>query len=93
MAMVEEAERHGGTASFPGGHIFPAAGRQRLYRFMIDEIRAMNPEIPIVLCRETPEMWKLYKDELNIGPANCGCGTVPRERNANRARELTRRDR
>ena len=82
MAMVKEAERDGGTASFRGGHIFPAVGRQKIYRFMIDEIRGLNREIPIVLCRETPEMWELYRDELNVGPANCGCGTVPRARNS-----------
>ena len=78
MGLVEEAERNGGQASFPGGHVFPASGREKLYRFMIDEIRKLNPDIPIVLCRETPEMWKHFKDELRTDPAMCGCGTLPR---------------
>jgi DNA repair photolyase len=82
MAMVEAAEQNGGMAYFPGGHNIPAAGRERIYRFMIDEIRAHSAEIPIVLCRETPEMWDLYGGELNVSPANCGCGTLPRTRNS-----------
>ena len=76
------------TGIYDGGTMvgFLAYGRNPhddqywLYRFMIDEIRGLSPEIPIVLCRETPEMWKRFKDELNVGPANCGCGTVPRAR-------------
>ena len=78
MAMVADAEKDGGRASFPGGHVFPASGREKLYRFMIDEIRNLGPEVPIVLCRETPEMWKHFRDELRTDPAMCGCGTLPR---------------
>ena len=78
MAMVEAAESDGGEATFPGGHVIPAHGREELYRFMISEMRRYTDEMPIVLCRETPEMWKLFMDELRTDPAMCGCGTLPR---------------
>jgi len=78
MAMVEDAEKDGGVASFPAGHVLPAHGRETMYRFVIDEIRARSRDIPIVLCRETPDMWKLFKADLRTNPANCGCGSLPR---------------
>ncbi|MEW6360083.1 MAG: radical SAM protein [Planctomycetota bacterium] len=77
-ALVAEAEAGGRQASFPGNHIFPYEARAVMNRFVIEEIRNAGSDLPIALCRETPEMWEEFKDSLRLGPEMCGCGCPPR---------------
>ena len=79
-ALLPDPERDGGPRRFPGDHLFPYDARARLYRFMIDEVRRFSPDIPFALCRETPDMWDEFKDDLRLSPADCACGSGPRSR-------------
>ena len=60
---------------------FPHETREMIYRFFLDTIRSYAPEVPIVTCLETPEMWKALGDELKMTPENyvccCGPNSVP----------------
>jgi len=77
-ALLQEAERNGGEMIFRGDHIFPHEARSRLNRFIVEEVRSINSEVPIALCRETPEMWDEFGEELRLSPARCACGSPPR---------------
>jgi hypothetical protein len=76
--MVEDAERGGKQASFPGNHIFPYHARAVMNRFVVEEIRNAGSDVPIALCRETPETWEELKHILKLSPDVCGCGCPPR---------------
>lgn len=82
LALVDNAERDGGQADFPGNHIFPYEARAKLYRFMIDQVRDFDPDVPFALCRETPDMWDEFEGDLRLSPADCACGTGPRAQGA-----------
>lgn len=85
-ALIADAERDGKQASFPGNHIFPYEARAVMNRFVIEEIRKAGSDLPITLCRETPEMWEEFKGSLGLGPELCGCGCPPRFARAKAAR-------
>ncbi|MBM4047415.1 MAG: hypothetical protein FJ279_20100 [Planctomycetes bacterium] len=81
LAMLDALDGDGQRRpAFPGNHIFPYEARLKLNRFVIEEIRKLNSDVPVVLCRETPEMWEELKDNLGVSPDRCGCGTPPRPR-------------
>jgi len=77
-ALLPEAGRDGDEARFPGDHILPHEARSRLNGFVIEEIRSIDSEVPIALCRETPEMWAEFEADLGLSPAQCACGLPPR---------------
>jgi hypothetical protein len=54
----------------------PHEARAAIYRRLIDEIHRVSPETPIALCLETPEMWRLFRDDLRQQEDNyvCVCG-------------------
>ena len=80
-ALLKDIERDGGEARFPGDHIFPHEARSRLNRFVIEEVRSISSDVPIALCRETPDMWAEFEADLGLNPARCACGSPPRSRN------------
>ena len=45
--------------------------RTRIYRFLIDRIRDHCPDMPIALCRETPDTWQALSGE--VSPSACNC--------------------
>ncbi len=55
---------------------FPHELRKEVYEFCIDEIRAINPTIPVSLCTESIPMWKELGPRLGLDPGSypCGCG-------------------
>lgn len=79
-ALLADAERDGSGGRYPGDHIFPHEARARLNRFVVEQVRAIDPDVPIALCRETPEMWALFESDLHLSPAQCACGSPPRAR-------------
>ena len=54
----------------------PHDARAEIYRFLIDEVRAANPDIPISMCLESMEMWDQFGPELGMRPDHyfCNCG-------------------
>lgn len=55
---------------------FPHAVREKIYRFFLEKVREVSPETPVVLCLETPEMWKSLGHMVRMDPENyvCCCG-------------------
>ncbi len=55
---------------------FPHETREMIYRFFLDTISSIAPEVPVVTCLETPEMWRALASELKMTPENylCCCG-------------------
>ena len=45
--------------------------RIEFYTFLIDTIRAFNRKVSISLCRETPEIWDIFKDRCEFKKCNC----------------------
>jgi spore photoproduct lyase len=72
QAVRDSAEEMGGVTAGP----FPHEARAEVYQYLIDEIRARDPEVPVFLCTETLEMWQQFGPQLGMGPGNyiCGCG-------------------
>ncbi|MFB0524292.1 MAG: radical SAM protein [Phycisphaerae bacterium] len=50
---------------------YPAKERVEFYTFLIDVIRSFDKEVSISLCRETPEVWSIFKDSCR--PRKCNC--------------------
>ena len=50
---------------------YPAKERVEFYTFLIDAIRSFDKEVSISLCRETPEIWSIFKDRCK--PRKCNC--------------------
>jgi spore photoproduct lyase len=50
---------------------YPPRERVEFYTFLIDAIRNHNREVSISLCRETPEIWNIFKDRCE--PQKCNC--------------------
>jgi hypothetical protein len=45
--------------------------RFEFYTFLIDAIRSFDKDVSISLCRETPEIWNIFKDRCE--PKKCNC--------------------
>lgn len=45
--------------------------RYRLYRFLIGEIRKYCPKASVALCKESVDMNRAFKQEVNVGRCNC----------------------
>jgi spore photoproduct lyase len=45
--------------------------RIEFYTFLINTIRSFNRNVSISLCRETPEIWDVFKDRCEFKKCNC----------------------
>jgi spore photoproduct lyase len=45
--------------------------RAEFYNFLINAIRSFNNNVSISLCRETPEIWNIFKDHCEFKKCNC----------------------
>ena len=45
--------------------------RVEFYNFLIDTIRSFDKNVSISLCRETPEIWNIFKDRCELKKCNC----------------------
>ena len=45
--------------------------RVEFYNFLIDTIRNFDKNVSISLCRETPEIWNIFKDHCELKKCNC----------------------
>ncbi len=45
--------------------------RIEFYTFLIDTIRSFDKNVSISLCRETPEIWNIFKDRCEFKKCNC----------------------
>jgi spore photoproduct lyase len=71
---LESAIRRRGIAGrILGSELVPSADgksriwyglRSRMYRFMIDRLRAIEPRLPIYLCMESPLLWRKVMSEV-----------------------------
>jgi spore photoproduct lyase len=50
---------------------YPLKERVEFYGFLIDVIRSFNRDVSISLCRETPEIWNVFKDRCQRRKCNC----------------------
>ena len=50
---------------------YPANQRIEFYSFLIDFIRSFDRNVSISLCRETPEIWNIFKERCE--PKKCNC--------------------
>ena len=50
---------------------YPPKQRIEFYTFLIDTIRSFNRNASISLCRETPEIWNIFKDRCEFRKCNC----------------------
>lgn len=50
---------------------YPPKQRVEFYDFLIETIRSFNKEVSISLCRESPEIWNIFKDRCKPGKCNC----------------------
>ena len=50
---------------------YPTKERVEFYTFLIDVIRSFVKDVSISLCRETPEIWSIFKDHCQ--PQKCNC--------------------
>jgi len=50
---------------------YPPEQRIEFYAHLIDVIRSFDKDITISLCRETPEIWSIFKDRCRAGKCNC----------------------
>ncbi len=50
---------------------YPPKQRIEFYSFLIDTIRSFDKNVSISLCRETAEIWNIFKDRCKLGKCNC----------------------
>jgi spore photoproduct lyase len=50
---------------------YPASQRIEFYSFLIDTIRSFNRDVSISLCRETPEIWNIFKERCESKKCSC----------------------
>jgi spore photoproduct lyase len=50
---------------------YPTNQRVEFYSFLIDAIRSFDRNVSIGLCRETPEIWNIFKERCE--PKKCNC--------------------
>ena len=57
---------------------FPHETRAMIYRFLIEQVRRWDADVPLYVSTETREMWDELKDELGQDPRAyvCGCSSV-----------------
>lgn len=57
---------------------YPHHVRAEIYRFYIEQIRALNPDVPITLCTEALDMWEEMAPLVGQKPRSfvCGCGPM-----------------
>jgi len=76
LSVMEEAQGQ----EHLGGCEIPHSYREKVYRFIIDELERVSPETPYALCRERQAMWDTLGDDFvrhGQDPDNyvCNCGT------------------
>lgn len=73
-AMQEQEEQLRGVDTGP----FPSECRKVIYRFMIEQIRRWDKDVPIYISTETREMWDELEGELGQSKRAfiCGCGPM-----------------
>ncbi len=50
---------------------YPPKQRVEFYTFLIDTIRSFDKKVSVSLCRETPEIWSIFKGRCKPGKCNC----------------------
>jgi spore photoproduct lyase len=50
---------------------YPPKQRIEFYTHLIDIIRSFNKDVTISLCRETPEIWSIFRNRCKTGKCNC----------------------
>ena len=50
---------------------YPPNKRIEFYTHLIDTIRSFDRDVSISLCRETREIWSIFKDRCEAGKCNC----------------------
>ena len=50
---------------------YPPKQRAEFYTFLIDTIRSYDKNVSISLCRETPEIWNIFKNRCEFKKCNC----------------------
>ncbi len=50
---------------------YPSDFRIKFYRYLIDTIRSFNKTVSVSLCRETSEIWNIFKDSCEQNKCNC----------------------
>jgi spore photoproduct lyase len=50
---------------------YPPNKRIEFYTHLIDTIRGFDKDVSISLCRETPEIWSIFKNRCKAGKCNC----------------------
>ena len=50
---------------------YPPTQRIKFYTFLIDTIRSFDKNVSISLCRETHEIWNIFKDRCELKKFNC----------------------
>ena len=50
---------------------YPPNKRIEFYTHLIDVIRNFDKDVSISLCRETPQIWSIFKDRCKAGKCNC----------------------
>jgi len=50
---------------------YPPNQRIEFYSYLIDTIRSFDKDVSISLCRETPEIWSIFKNCCKTGKCNC----------------------
>jgi len=68
-AIREGAEEMKGKIWGP----IPDEYREKIYRFLIDEIKKRSPKTPISLCQEPSSMWDRLSDVLEMPPDYYAC--------------------
>ncbi|MHC4394599.1 MAG: SPL family radical SAM protein [Planctomycetota bacterium] len=63
---------HGFVKGTSDGKVrFLLTQRIEFYHFLIDTIRSFDRTVSISLCRETPEIWNIFKDHCERRKCNC----------------------
>jgi spore photoproduct lyase len=78
-ALVEEARRAADDLRGMRTGPFPHEARARVYRFLIDEIRKHDEDVPIYISTESREMWDELAEKLGQNPRHFVCGCNPIE--------------
>ena len=50
---------------------YPPKKRIEFYTFLIDAVRSFDKNVSISLCRETPEIWNIFKDRCQRRKCDC----------------------
>jgi len=59
------------TAASDGKRRYLPKQRAEFYAFLIDTIRSFDKNVSISLCRETPEIWDMFKASCELKKCNC----------------------